>query len=90
MPSPPHPLRCFVLQACVQLHSEHGLPLCSDPGQQTLEELRALWAHTPRLLLFHSLQEKTQREKVGKIKAVNRKKIQFNNTRYKLQQAAAE
>lgn len=55
---PPPQLCCFVLQACVQFYSEHGLPLRCDPGQQTLEELGALWAHTPRLLLFHRLQER--------------------------------
>lgn len=72
------PLRRFVLQACVQLYSEHGLPLRCDPGQQTLEELSALWAHTPRLLLFHSLREKTQNER--KLKQLTSKEMRLKHT----------
>lgn len=76
---PPPPSRRFVLQACVQFHSEHGLPLRSDPGQQTLEELGALRAHTPRLLLFHRLREREKKKKkTTRIKAVN---LTENSTR---------
>lgn len=54
------------MQTGLQFDAEHGLPLRSDPGQQTLERLGTVGADAPRLLLLHRLREEKAKVLNGK------------------------